>query len=527
MTPPAPAGASSGPAPWSPYTTRGLKWRIFLTAWIVFGLHFTTDVVREHYPALALADHLSFRLDEYGGLHPDLFETPGRGWHIGNNPGISMFAAIPYALLRPVIDPIVEGVRERRERAGLTEPPAFESEWPNQRAFFAEAWRRGLDVKLALAAAVTQLLFMAPVCAAGAVLMFALLRRLLPTERQAAGLALLFAFGTPLFYRAGFLNHNMVLGLFAFAAFLFIWSPGRVPKPSERAQFLAAGLAAGLTILFDYSGVVFFAALFLYPHLVNRVPLDARSVIRRSFWFGMGGVGPVLLLWFYQWRAFGNPLLPGQHWMPPVEWIELGYQGYGSPQPELLWALAFDHRFGLFAFCPLLLLAFAAPWVERGPGRWLPRRELWSCLAIFAAVWVFFSGSNYTRLQYNTGMRYMAPIVPFLFLPAALVLARWPRIVQALVAALSVGLTWSLALYREVERPLGVFDPVVRTLVDGPELPVLEALEKTGGAYGGLGAEGTSPIGLMLLAGALVWIVWRVGRGAGVPADAGRSGVVS
>lgn len=515
------------PAPWRPYTTRGLGWRIFLTAWIVFGLHFTTDIVREHYPAFALADHLSFRLDEYGGLHPDLFETPGRGWHIGNNPGISMFAAIPYALLRPVIDPVVDGVRERRERAGLTTPPAYETEWPNQRAFFEEAWRRGLDVKLALGAAVTQLLFMAPVCAAGAVLMFVLLRRLLPTEREAAGLALLFAFGTPLFYRAGFLNHNMVLGLFAFAAFAFIWNPGRHGRPTERAQFLAAGLAAGLTLLFDYSGIVFVAGLFLYAHLANRATLDAGSFVRRSFWFGVGGAGPVFLLWFYQWRAFGNPFLPGQHWMPPVEWIELGYQGYGPPQLELLWALAFDHRFGLFVFGPLLLLAFAAPWIARRGRLRIPRLELWACLAVFAALWVFFSGSNYTRLQYNTGMRYMAPVVPFLFLPAALVLARWPRIVQALIALVSVGLTWCLAMYREVERPLGVLDPVLRTLVEGPELPVLEALEKTGGAYGGLGAGGTSPIALMLLAGVLVWIVWRPGRDdAATGAEPGRPGVV-
>jgi hypothetical protein len=351
------------------------------------------------------------------------------------------------------------------------------------------------------------------VCAAGAVLMFALLWRLLPTERQAAGLALLFAFGTPLFYRAGFLNHNMVLGLFAFAAFLFIWSPGRVPKPSERAQFLAAGLAAGLTILFDYSGVVFVAALFLYPHLVNRVPLDARSVIRRSFWFGMGGVGPVLLLWFYQWRAFGNPFLPGQHWMPPVEWIELGYQGYGSPQPELLWALAFDHRFGLFAFCPLLLLAFAAPWVERGPGRRLPRRELWSCLAIFAAVWVFFSGSNYTRLQWNTGIRYMTPILPFLFLPAAMVLLRLPRLLLYAIGIGSVVLGWCMAMNREIWHSLGVLAPVVRVFTNGFQLPALTTLERMRSVFGDVVTGSTSPLPLFVLAGVMIYLLWTVRSG--------------
>ena len=60
-------------------TTRQTAWRLFFTAWIVYGLHFSTDIVREHYPALALGDHFSFTLDGYCGIHPDLFETPGRG----------------------------------------------------------------------------------------------------------------------------------------------------------------------------------------------------------------------------------------------------------------------------------------------------------------------------------------------------------------------------------------------------------------------------------------------------------------
>ncbi|MDX1394434.1 MAG: hypothetical protein R3195_08585 [Gemmatimonadota bacterium] len=508
-------GGPSSPTPWGRFRPRGLGWRLFGTAWIVFSLHFATDIVREHYPAIALGDHLTFRLDEYGGLHPDLFETPGRGWHIGNNPGISMFAAIPYALSRPVIDPIVERVRRGREAAGLTEPPVYDTEWPNQRAFFAEAWRRGLDVKLALAALVTQVLFMAPICAGAVVLMFAALRHVFGSDRTAGLLSLLFAFGTPLFYRAGFLNHNMVLGLIAFAAFVAIWDPGGTIRPSVRNAFVIAGLAAGLTLLFDYSGVVFVLLLFGYAHLVHRETLDGAELLKRSLWFGVGGAPPVFLLWFYQWRAFGNPFLPGQHWMPPVEWIELGYQGYGPPQLELLWVLAFDHRFGLFVVCPLLLLAFVAlvPRFRESVG--LPGREAWFCIAVFTATWVFFSGSNYTRLQFNTGMRYMAPVVPFLFVPAAVGLMRLPRQLGWLVAALSVLLTWALAMYREVERPLGVLDPVIRTLTEGLELPVLAALERTGGAYGGLGAGGTSAIGAMLAAAVLIAVVWVAPRGPG------------
>ncbi len=72
-----------------------IAWRLFLTCWIVYALHFATDISREIYPAVALGDHFSFRVDEYAGLHDDLFEKEGYGWHIGNNPGVSMMAALP------------------------------------------------------------------------------------------------------------------------------------------------------------------------------------------------------------------------------------------------------------------------------------------------------------------------------------------------------------------------------------------------------------------------------------------------
>ena len=123
--------------------------RLFLTCWLVFVVHFASNTVREIYLALAIGDHLSFRVDEYAGMHPDLFEKPGYGWHIGANPGASMLAAIPYAAARPVIDRAV--ARANRNRSN-SEPPAYNSPWPMAREFYREAWRRGYDVKFGLAA---------------------------------------------------------------------------------------------------------------------------------------------------------------------------------------------------------------------------------------------------------------------------------------------------------------------------------------------------------------------------------------
>src|SRR5690348_9590422 len=91
-----------------PFSRRDIAVRLFAACWLVYLLHFATNTVREIYPALSLGDHLSFDVSEYLGFHPDIFEIPGRGAFINNNPGASILGAIPYALTRPVIDRIVE-----------------------------------------------------------------------------------------------------------------------------------------------------------------------------------------------------------------------------------------------------------------------------------------------------------------------------------------------------------------------------------------------------------------------------------
>lgn len=487
-----------------------IAWRLFLTCWIVYALHFATDISREIYPAVALGDHFSFRVDEYAGLHSDLFEKEGYGWHIGNNPGVSLLAAIPYALARPIIDPIVARVQERRRGRGEIDPPTYDTPWPNEREFFEQAWVRGFDVKLGLAAFVMQVFFMAPISALSAVVMFFLLRRLLHSQRTAVWLAILYAFGTAVFFRTGFLNHNLMLGHLAFFGFVAMWNPGeRVPETS-RTRYLFGGLMGGAAILFDYSGIVFLLALFAYAALRGLQAGGSREAVRRCGWYIAGSLLPVALLLFYQWRSFGHPFYPGQHWMPVVEWSDLGYRGYGPPQLELLWALAFNHRFGLFTTSPLLLLGLLYPLFRRRDPHVLPARELAFMLLTFVGLWVFFSGSNYTRLQFNTGLRYMTPIIPFLFVPAAFLVNRLPRVLAYGIGLLSVGQAWCLAMYREVEVPLGVLDPVIRTFVEGFQLPALRTIWRTGGYYMDLGEHGVSPLPLFVLTGTIIFGVWRI-----------------
>ncbi len=487
------------------YSTRGTAFRLFVTCWLVYAMHFATNIVREIYPAMSMGEHFSFRLDEYANLHPDIFEKPGYGWHINNNPGVSMIAAVPYAIASPVINRISGAVQARRERQ--TEPPAYDSPWPQAREFYRRAWQRGLDVKFGLAAMVTQIFCMAPISALGVVAMFFGLRRIFPGDERALWLSLLYGFGTPVFFRTGYLNHNMVMGHVIFLGFLAMWDRRR----SSGSRHFIGGLAGGAAYLLDNSGVIMLLCLFVYALAQSWLGTDDRArrlteTVRAGFFYFLGTLGPVCLLWFYQWRSFGHPFYPAQHWMPKVRWIEMGYQGLTMPSPDLLIALLVDYRYGLFVTCPLFLLAFLVFRISRNDG--LQNLELYSMFVFFGALLLFCSGVHYARLQYNTGIRYLAPIFPFLFIPAAMVLERLPKRPAYLIAVMSVFLAWCMAMERDVERGLGVLDPVLQVFIGGFRLPALTTISRMEQQFGKFTQAGVSPLPLFLAMALVLWGIW-------------------
>jgi hypothetical protein len=341
------------------------------------------------------------------------------------------------------------------------------------------------------------------------VLVFFTLLFTLKRQNVAMWLALLYAFGTPVFFRTGFLNHNLMLGHIAFAGMFAVWNPGASPRLSARTRDWLCGLAGGTAILFDYTGAVVILGLGAYTVLKRWREQGPPEAMRAALWYLLGTLGPVLLLWFYQYASFGNPFLPGQHWMPRVEYIERGYQGYEfPPRLSLLSMLLFDYRFGLFVSAPILALAVVAPFMNRGAEQRIPVLEMTMLLGLSALTWLFFGGSNYTNLQYNTGIRYLTPVFPFLFVPAGLVLSRLRLRTAYAWALLGLAISWPLAMYREVERPLGILDPVIRTFTAGFALPALNTLAETGGQYGDFFAHGVSPLALFALTGAVLYAVW-------------------
>ncbi len=491
-------------------TPVSLKWRLFFTCWIIYVIHFATDFVREHYLVVSIAEDATFRLDPYADLHVDLFwnpdSAPVRGAHHGANPGVSMLAAIPYTLLRPAVDRVNQRVLAGRQQKPDTAVRYDDPRW-RRVEFYKKVRERGLDIKFGLVGAITQSLFQAPMSAVSAVVMLSLLLSLGLTQRAALGLALLYAFGTPVFFRTGYLNQNLGLGIFAFFSFVLLWDPARLSRTRFRARYVLAGVMAGLCFLYDYSGALVAALLGLYALVRRRDDVPGwGQALQDTLWYCLGVLPGVLALWWYQWASFGSFWRPPQHWMPPVEWVDIGYQGVGGFGADLFQMLLFDTRFGLFVTTPLFLLALAAPFVVRRGKSFLPAREAWLCLGMTLMFVLFFSTVQYTRLQWVTGIRYLAAIFPFVFLASIAVLVRLPRILAWGIVLVTVIVNWSLAMVRSQGT---VAENVQRVVLEGPQLPWLTVLGKTASQYAPwLGA--VSPMFIMLVTGAVVALVWRV-----------------
>lgn len=480
--------------------------RLVLTVWVLSAAHATTNVVRETYLAVALAERGTIRVDPFLGLHPDLFEIPGRGAYINSNPGASLLGAVPYAAARPLLELVY---RSRPELVRAKLPTTYEDPRGNRTLFMNRMRERGLDVRLGLAALVIQVGLMAPLAGLAALLLARFLAARGVPPRTATGLAALYALGTPVLFRSAFLNQNLLLS----HAVLFAWIVLRWPQPrwtpKDRAKrWCGAGLLLGTGVLLDYSAAPIAAAFALWAGREDLSGRPQRWIPLRLGALAAGAMGPIAVLLAYQAFAFGSPWFPAQSYMPTTAFSARGWHGMTPPQFDLLWRNLFDPRYGLFVFCPLLLLAFGArPGV--GAGAALARDEIRIAWLASASLWLFAGANQFANLQWNTGVRYMVPAAPLLFLLAVPVLLALSPLARAAWIAPTLLVSWSVSMARED------LSTSLRLLVnDGPTLPLLHTLHKTADAYAPWLAGGMQPWGALsvLLLAALLFLLWRPAR---------------
>lgn len=480
--------------------------RLVLIVWLVSAAHATTNVVRETYLAVALAERATVRVDPYFGLNPDLFEVAGRGVFINSNPGASLLGAIPYAFARPVLEAIY---RWRPELVRPKPPTSYDDPRPNRTRLMNAMRERGLDVRLALAALVMQAGLMAPLAALAALVLMRFLVARGLDARSAFAAALLYALGTPILFRSAFLNQNVLLAHAVLGAWVLLRRGEEGPAAgSVHRRWLGAGLLLGGGVLLDYSALPIAATFALWAALDDWRCRSHRPRVLRTASLASGAAGPLALLLAYQTIAFGSPWPPAQGYMPATEFSVRGWHGITPPSLDLLWRNLFDPRYGLFVFCPLLLLAMASHRYRHLPGAPSRQETRFAWLAC-GGLWVFESANQFANLQWNTGVRYLVPAVPLLFLLALPVLRALSPIGRVAWIGPTVLVSWSVAMMRE-----SVPASLKLLVIQGPSLPQLRTLRKTADAYAPWLAQGLQPWGLLsvLALGGAIAIVWRATR---------------
>jgi hypothetical protein len=245
------------------------------------------------------------------------------------------------------------------------------------------------------------------------------LRRFLRAYVQpgvADALTAAYALGSLAFSYAELFMSHQTTGVLLFLCFYGLWRLKRGEWPTW--GYLVCGALAGATVAAEYTGALGLLPLSAYALSTARGGSPGRL---RAAALGLAGALPAaVLLALYHQRAFGAALASGYLYLNDAGyqgWHQGGLLGIGLPDARAFGLSFFSPLRGLFALSPFLVLALpglAPRFFARA------RAELAMSLAMLALYTYFTSSFSYDSWGWTTGPRHLAPLVPFLVLPAAL-----------------------------------------------------------------------------------------------------------
>ncbi|WNG44188.1 hypothetical protein F0U60_08780 [Archangium minus] len=321
-------------------------------------------------------------------------------------------------------------------------------------------------------------------------------------------------------YSLLFMSHQTTAVLL-FSGFYALW---RIARDEWRERgYLVAGACAGATVAAEYTGALGVLGLVLYAVLSvlwREEPPRARWV-RLGQGAGLALVGAlpfVVGLMLYHQAAFGHPLESGYKHLNDAAyqpWHLGGFLGIRYPDPRAFALSFFSPLRGLFALSPFLLLALPGVAVLRHEAR--ARREmrahLWLVVALLAGYTYFTSAFSYDSWGWTTGPRHLTGLVPFLLLPAGLLLERLRTSGHpALLGAAAALCTASIA-FTGVATFVNYVPDDVSNVVLGLAVPLLRAGYLPPSVLNLLGIP--NPVAgvllLVLLLGLAGWVFVRLG----------------
>jgi hypothetical protein len=269
--------------------------------------------------------------------------------------------------------------------------------------------------------------FVDGVAAAVAVmLMFLLALDMGAAVRPALALSLLFGFTT---IEWAYAHDAFDVGPTATVLLLSLFAVHRGLRGSSARWLIVGGAAAGFAIALRLPSVVCVPIFATYV-IASTWRLGAAALVRRVFAFGIPVAGVLLVLGWYNWIRFGDPLQSGVS-------LASDYIGFGSPLTGVA-GLLFSPGRSIFLYSPILIAALAGV-----PLLWRRHRALTATVVAIVVVNLGFYGAYAIWWgAWNWGPRYLVPMTPFLILPLLPLLQRWGdlprtarRAIYALVAA--------------------------------------------------------------------------------------------
>jgi hypothetical protein len=283
-------------------------------------------------------------------------------------------------------------------------------------------------------------------CVLPAVVLLVLVKRVCELFEAGFGTAsaVVVGLGTPLLpFSALYFSHALSACL-VFAAFALLLRERR-----ERASswvIAAAGLVAGFSVVTEYPNAI--AAAVLLPYACARP-----QPLRRGAVYGAGLLAGILPLFAYQQWAFGSvthvSYAGANASAGGTERGTLDLALLGRPSPVGVLETLFS-TVGLLTLAPVVgCAAVAVPLLfRRGT-----RAEALVVAAICAGYVVYNSSFGSSFGGFSPGQRYLIPMLPFLALPLAVALRRFPATTTALalvsmIIAVTTTATYALAGYQ-------------------------------------------------------------------------------
>jgi hypothetical protein len=160
----------------------------------------------------------------------------------------------------------------------------------------------------------------------------------------------------------------------------------------------------------------------------------------------------------------------------------------------------------MYVWGPILALALVPTWRYAQDSLILPRRERRFVVIATIVLMAFCATNQYARLQWNSGFRYLLPLVPFLFLALSDHWVRLPLKARVPIAAIAITQAWVLTAFREqTPRAWREF------LAEGPQLPWYRVLTMTSDPNSPWLGTWWIPTALILVTLAAAAGIWRYG----------------